>query len=80
MEEEKNLPQSQKSRLVCDTFKAQSPPKVMDTLSSYGIESVMVPKNMTHLLQLLDLTTNASFKKYDKRALHDISRRVLWKL
>ena len=24
---------------------AQSTPKVMDTLSSYGMESVMVPKN-----------------------------------
>ena len=41
---------------------------VIDTLSSYGIESVMVPKNMTHLLQPLDLTTNASFKKFEKGA------------
>ena len=39
----------------------------MDILSSYGIESVMFPRNMTRLLQLLDLTTNASFKKYEKR-------------
>ena len=28
----------------------------------------MVPKNMTHLLQPLDLTTNASFKKFEERA------------
>ena len=28
----------------------------------------MVLKNMTHLLQPLDLTTNAAFKKYEKRA------------
>ena len=28
----------------------------------------MVPRNMTHLLQPLDLTTNLSFKKYGKRA------------
>ena len=28
----------------------------------------MVPKKMTHLLQLLDLKTNASFKKYEKPA------------
>ena len=28
----------------------------------------MVPKNMTHLLQPLDLTTNGYFKKYEKRA------------
>ena len=40
----------------------------MVTLSSYGIKSVMIRKNMTHLLQPLDLTTNASFKKYEKRA------------
>ena len=36
--------------------------------SCYVIEAVMVPKNMTHLLQPLDLTTNASFKKYEERA------------
>ena len=40
----------------------------MDTLSSYGTESIMVPKNMTHLQQSLDLTTNTSFKKNEKRA------------
>ena len=40
----------------------------MDTLSSYGVEVVMVPKNMTHLLQPLHSPTNASFKKYEKRA------------
>ena len=40
----------------------------MDTLSSYGIEYVMVPKNMNHLPQPLDLTTNTSFKKYEKQA------------
>ena len=40
----------------------------MDTLSSYGTESIMVPKNMTHLQQSLDLTTNACFKKNEKRA------------
>ena len=68
MKEEKALPQSQKNILVWNAFKAQSTPKVMDTLSSYSLESVMVPKNMTHLLQPLDLTTNASFRKYEKRA------------
>ena len=67
VKEEKALLQSQKSLLVWDAFKAQSTPMVMDTLTSYGIESVMVPKNMSHLLQPLDSTTNASFKKYEKR-------------
>ena len=68
VKEEKFLPPSQKSLLLWDAFKAQSTPKVMDILSSYGTESVMVPRNMTHLLQPLDLPTNASFKKYEKRA------------
>ena len=39
-----------------------------DALATHNIELVMVPKNMTHLLQPLDLTTNASFKKFEKRA------------
>ena len=67
-ERRKTLPRSQKCLLVWDAFKAQSTPKVMDTQSSYGIESLMVPKNIIHLLQPLDLTTNVSFKKYEKRA------------
>ena len=31
----------------------------------------MVPKNLTHLLQPLDLTTNGSFKKMEKAAFRD---------
>ena len=42
VKEEKFLPPSQKSILLRDSFKAQSTPKVMDILSSYGIESVIV--------------------------------------
>ena len=38
-----------------------------DVFSANKIESVMVPKNMTHLLQPLDLTTNGSLKKFEKR-------------
>ena len=68
VKKENPLPQSQKSLLVWDTLKAQLTAKAMNTLSSYGIESVMVPKNMIHLVQPLDLTTSASFKKYEKRA------------
>ena len=41
---------------------------ISDVLSKHRVESVMVPKNMTHLLQPLDLITNASLKKIEKRA------------
>ena len=71
LKEEKDIPQSQKSLLAWDVFKVQSTPKVMVALSSYGIEYVMVPKNMTHLLQPLHLRTNASLKKYQKQALSE---------
>ena len=68
MKEEKALPQDHKGLLIWDAFKAQSTTKVEDTLASYSIETVMVPKNMTHLLQPLDLTTNGSLKKFEKKA------------
>ena len=68
IKEEKSLPESQKSLLLLDAFKAQSTQKLKDALATHNIELVMVPKNMTHLLQPLDLTTNASFKKFEKRA------------
>ena len=38
----------------------------------------MVPKNITHLLQPLDLTTNAGFKKYETRAFSEyLSAKVM---
>ena len=66
--EEKGLPNDQKYLLIWDAFKAQYMANVSDVLSKHGIESVIVPKNMTHLLQPLDLTTNDSLKKIEKRA------------
>ena len=39
---------------------------VSDVLSKHRIETVMVPKNMAHLLQPLDLTANAILNKVDK--------------
>ena len=61
-------PNDQKSLLIWEAFKAQSTANVSDVLSKHGIESVMVPKNMTHLLQPLNLTANARLKKIEKRA------------
>ena len=54
--------------MLSDAFKVQSRAKVMDRLSKVDIKSVVVPKNMTHLHQPLNLSTNATFKKYKKRA------------
>ena len=59
--EEKGLPNDQKSFLIRDAFKAQSIVNVSDVLLKHGTKSVMVPKNMIHLLQPLDLTTNSNF-------------------
>ena len=55
---EKDLPNDQKSLLMWDAFKAQCKPTVSDVLSKDGIESVMVPKDMTHLLQLATIGSN----------------------
>ena len=49
--------------LVWDAFKAQSTDKVLSELERLNINVVVVPKNLTHPLQHLDLPTNASVKK-----------------
>ena len=68
VKKEHNLPDYQKSLLIWDAFRAQSTATVMGKVSSHDIQTVLVPANMTHLLQPLDLTTNASFKKLEKRS------------
>ena len=40
---------------------------VMDVLDSYGIRTVLVPKDLIHLFQPLDLTTNETLKKIERR-------------
>ena len=67
VKEERTFPRYQKSLLIWDAFKAQSITNIEDTLASYGIETVMVSKNRTHLLQLVDLTTNDRLKKFEKK-------------
>ena len=67
MKEEKVYLVTKNSILIWDAFKAHSTTEIIDTLSGFGIETVMVPKNMTHLLQPLDLKTNGSFKKFEKK-------------
>ena len=67
LKEEFGLQNDQNALILWDAFKAQSTDKVTKDLESLNIVQVMVPKNMTHLLQPLDLTTNASVKKVEKK-------------
>ena len=71
VKKELGLPENQRTLLLWDAFKAQSTEKVIRELERLAFKQVMVPKNMTHLLQPLDLTTNASVKKMEKRAFSD---------
>ena len=71
VKEELGLPKTQKALLVWDAFKARSTDKVLSELERLNINVVAVPKNMTHLLQPLDLTTNTSVKKMEKRGFSD---------
>ena len=68
VKERLGLDVSQKSLLLWDAFKAQSTNSVIEKLDELNIECVMVPKNMTHLLQPLDLTTNDVMKKMESYA------------
>ena len=52
--EELGLQNDQKALILWDAFKAQSTDKVTKELERLNIIQVMVPKNMTHLLQPLD--------------------------
>ena len=65
--EELGLQNDQKALILWDAFKAQSTDKVTKELERLNIVQVMVPKNMSHLLQPLDLTRNASVKKMEKK-------------
>ena len=66
MYEEKVLPNGQKSLLIWDALKSQSTANASNVLSKH--EKKNHEKNMTHLFQPLDLTTNSSLKKIEKRA------------
>ena len=68
IKEELSLPIDQKVLLIWDAFRGQNSALITSALEKYDIVSVMVPKNMTHLLQPLDLTTNGSFQKQEKKA------------
>ena len=62
-----NLTNDQNSVLIWDAFTGQNTDAVNNRLSELNIFIVNVPKNLTHLLQLLDLTTNAAFKNIERK-------------
>ena len=62
-----NLTNDQNSVLIWDVFTGQNTDAVNNRLSELNIFTVNVPKNLTHLLQLLDLTTNAAFKNIERK-------------
>ena len=64
--EKLNLPDEQKCLLLWDAFRAQECAAVLSKLEELNIVTVQVPKNLTHLLQPLDLTTNLIFKRLEK--------------
>ena len=65
------LPQNQVACLTRDTFKAQSTGNIKLELEHLNTKDVKLPKNMTYLLQPLDLTTNGVVKKMEQREFSD---------
>ena len=69
VKKESKVPNDQKSLLIWDAFNRQSTPRVQERLAELGVVVVMVPKNMIHLLQPLDVTTNGTIKKIAKKGI-----------
>ena len=67
VKKELQVPNNQKSLLIWDAFKGEGTPRVEERLAELGVVVVMIPKNMTHLLQPLDVTTNGTIKKIEKK-------------
>lgn len=75
--EELGLPQDQKSCLIWDAFSGQGTDAVRSKLKAMHIEETLVPSNMTHLLQPLDLTTNGVIKKMESKAFSNYFTKVI---
>ena len=65
---------SQNSLFLWDAFKAQATALDNAKLDELSIERDMVPKNMTHLLQLVDLATDNAMKQMENRAFSEYFR------
>ena len=57
----------QSALLIWDVFKGQCTVKVNNLLTKLSIKVAMVPANMTHFFQPLDLTVNGSAKNFMKK-------------
>ena len=64
---ELGLPEDQSALLIWDVFKGQCTVKVNNLLTKLNIKVTMVPANMTHFFQPLDLTVNGSAKNFMKK-------------
>ena len=67
VKKELQVPNDQKFLLFWDAFKGQGTPVVPERLAESAVMVVMVPKNMTNLLKLLDGNTNDTIKKIEKK-------------
>ena len=67
VKQELKLPASQKALLIWDAFTGQGTKPIIERLDEVKIAEEKVPKNLTHLLQPLDLTTNGAIKKIERR-------------
>lgn len=67
----------QKALLIWDAFTGQNTPAVLEKLDELNILTALVPKNLTHLLQPLDITTNGVFKKMEKKAFSEYLTKVI---
>ena len=65
---------SQNSLFLWDAFKAQATALDNAKLDELSIERDMVPKNMTHLLQPVDLATDNAMKQMENRAFSEYFR------
>ena len=66
-EKKLGLSVSQKSLVLWDEIKAQATTLINAKLDELNIAHVIVPKNLTHLLQPVDLTTSDAMKQMETR-------------
>ena len=69
--EELSLDDDQKALLVFDAFKAQITPSVQDLLDQNHSVFVLVPANLTHHFQPLDLMINSMAKRFLNKKFSD---------